>query len=246
MSASPFPRTPRAAAGAKRLTVLLWVGLCLLAPRPQALHAQVKEHLLGIQGAYSLTGVSFNPDRKQETISTPKNLGLLYTYYHDLWGRIPIFGIQTGLAFCEGGYRSYGQTFRYQSVQLPLYSQFHLDFWNMRLLIDMGAYVGYRLGGTLTQANPEDETAMQTTDLVFTSYDNRWDYGFGGGGGLALKLKPIELQFQCKYEYSLGMLHNARKDSNQYYTYSHPHRLVFSLAVFVPLKVIRHEPKTDF
>ncbi len=56
-----------------------------------------KQHMIGVRGGYAFNGVHFNPDRKQSTVPSYINASLLYTYYHDLWGTMPYFGLQTGL-----------------------------------------------------------------------------------------------------------------------------------------------------
>lgn len=212
-----------------RIFGLLLLSL-LLCPSPAA--AQYREHLIGLKAGYGILNVRFKPDYKQKAITSYKDFSLLYTYYHDLWGHIPYFGLQTGVNYTESGFRIDSLETRYQVIQIPLTSQFHIDFWKMRLLINLGYFGGYRLSAQqdkLVYGNKE------THDYVFDAYDRRWDFGFMGGGGIALHLHPVEFQLECNYQYALSMLYNPRKNSNENYIYTYPNKLTFSLAVFIHL-----------
>ena len=202
------------------------------------------QHMVGLRGGYALSGVHFKFYDTQKNIGTPINFSLLYTYYHSLWGINSIFGIQTGLNYAEQGfiqtfpnYPDYQITTRYRVVEVPLISQFHIDFWKMRLLINIGAFAGYRLSAT--EEEPQNRSKplenIIKKDYIFDCYDRRADFGFIGGGGLAFRLKYFEIQLECNYQYSLSMLYHPRKESNLYYLYTFPHQLIFSTALFVPL-----------
>ena len=145
-----------------------------------------------------------------------------------MWKMFPYFGIQTGVSYVEHGFSMpdddaewYGMpaTTRYRLLSVPLVSQFHIDFWKMRLLFNVGAFGGYRFGA----------------NYKYDCYDIRPDYGFIGGGGLAVRMKPFEFHLECNYQYSLSMLFNPRKMSNAYFIYVYPHHLTFSFGLFFQL-----------
>jgi len=202
------------------------------------------QHLVGLRGGYALSGLDVQFSNTEKNTGTPINFSLLYTYYHSMWGLSHFFGIQTGINYAEQGfvetypaYPDYQEITRYRVVEVPLISQFHIDFWKMRLLLNVGAFAGYRLSANFQKAenplNPFENITKKS--LIFDCYDRRADFGFIGGGGLAFKMTPFEIQLECNYQYSLSALYNPKKDSNLYYVYSYPHQLIFSMALFFQL-----------
>jgi len=229
----PFPQKLQ---DKRALTLLVVSLLCALPLKAQ--------HLIGVRSGYAISGTHFKFSNDELNIGTPINFSLLYTYYHGMWGRNHCFGLQTGINYAEQGfiatypkYPDYTETTRYRVIEVPFVSQFHIDFWKMRLLINMGGFAGYRLSAT--EEFPQDINDPFGTIInrkyIFDCYDKRIDYGFIGGGGLAFKMAPMELQLECNYQYSLSMLYNPKKMSNLYYLYTYPHQLVFSLALFFQL-----------
>jgi hypothetical protein len=199
------------------------------------------QQMIGIRGGYNTTGIDFQRNDDPKNISTIVNCSLLYTYYHPLWDHFHFFGIQTGISYSEQGFSMpslyhpeelYDVT-RYKVISIPVVSQFHIDFWKLRLLVNLGAFVGYRFGAQEWLFTEDREKVKQP--YMYDCYDKRTDYGFIGGGGLAFKAKPFEIQFECNYNYSLSLLYNPRKVSNNSFIYVYPHQLVFSLALFFPL-----------
>ena len=216
----------------KHKSSLLLFLLLLSAACHIPLHAQ---HLIGIRGGYNISGIDFQRNDAPKSINTLVNFSLLYTYYHPMWQQFPFFGLQTGISYSETGFSMPGaheelyDVTRYQVLTVPLVSQFHIDFWKMRILLNLGAFGGYRLSANQTSYTSGGERINK--DLVFDCYDTRPDYGFIGGGGLAVKIDPFELHFECNYHYSLSMLYNPKINSNTSYIYVYPHQLIFSLAL---------------
>ena len=70
------------------------------------------------------------------------NFLLLYTYYHALWDQLFNFGVQFGVKYGEEGYASKYEQWgeRYKIVEVPLVSQFKIDFSRFRLLVNAGGY----------------------------------------------------------------------------------------------------------
>ena len=187
------------------------------------LHSQTKQHLIGVRIGYNISGLDTKPDFEYKTISTSQNFALIYTYYHDLWGTIKIFGIQTGLSKQSQGYLSEDGENTYETISIPLVSQFHFDFWKMKLLLNAGCFGGYRYSKSNYDGSEFDE------------FDNKIDFGFIGGGGLAFVLKPIEIHLEGNYQYSLSYLHDPKKYSTTDYLFTHPKQLIFSITLNIQL-----------
>ncbi len=176
--------------------------------------------LIGIKGAYNLSGVTFNPiEESARSITTIKNYSISYIYFHNLWNRMPYFGFQAELFFQEQGYILNDERIISKEVILPLTSKFHIDFWKMRLLMNAGGFVGYRTSKS---------SGFEATDF-------RYDFGFQGGGGIAYILKPFEIHFEANYQHSLAYLYDPQKNSETKLYYSHPHQLLLSIAVYFQL-----------
>ncbi len=189
------------------------------------LTGQKREHLIGIRAAYNISGMDTRPDINSSSIKTYNNYSLVYTFYHDLWDMIHNFGFQAGISRLEQGYFLNEQTVRYEVITVPLVSQFHLDFWRMRLLLNAGGFGGYRL-------NKIDFDGTEG----FDQHDIRYDYGFIAGAGVAFIFKPFELHLEGNYQYSLSYYHKPQKYSNIDYLFTYPHQLLFSVTLNFHIK----------
>lgn len=187
------------------------------------LTGQTKQHLIGIRAGYNISGLDTRPDLEHKTISTTQNYSLVYTYYHNLWETIKIFGFQTGISKQSQGYLSKDGVNTYEVISIPLVSQFHFDFWKMRILLNAGCFGGYRY----SKNNFDDSS--------FDEFDNKLDFGFTAGGGLAFILKPIEIHLEGNYQYSLSYLQDPKKYSDTDYLFTYPKQLIFSLTLNIQL-----------
>ncbi|MEZ7885057.1 MAG: outer membrane beta-barrel protein [Bacteroidales bacterium] len=192
--------------------------------------SQDRLHMVGVRAAYNISGVDFTPPMEQMTIKTYKNYSLLYTYYHPLWKTMPYFGIQSGVSIQEQGYIKDNKELRMTAVEIPFVSQFHVDFWKMRVLLNAGGFAGYRVSKKVT-----DVTNGSLVTDKFDNFDQRGDFGFIGGGGLAFILKPFEIQIECNYQYSLSNLYHPKKYSEMDLQFTYPHQLLISAALFIHL-----------
>jgi hypothetical protein len=197
------------------------------------------QHLIGIKGGYGIANVSFSQDIDHKSFTTPVNFGIYYTYLHSLWGYMPYFGFQTGLEYSEIGFNelTVGEKEEiiaeekqiYQSVQLPLLSQFRVDFWKMRLFLNIGPYGYYVLSTNL-------EGGIPTTT-------NKAGIGIMGGGGIALVLNPVELQFDCSYKYGITNFSDPKMYSDEVWVYTNATQLTFNLGLFFRLGSGGHKAK---
>lgn len=189
-------------------------------PRPQ----QYKSiHMLGVQYAVNVSGLRSTPSVNQENIITYKNFSILYTYYHALWDEMFNFGLQVGAKFGEEGYKSpligYGETCKI--VELPLISQFKIDFSRFRVLANVGPYAGYRL--------------KTDKEGGFDEYDNRFDYGIIAGAGFGIVFKPLEIHLEGNYKWSLSSMYHTYKYSDQYWLFAYPSNIMISVGLFIHL-----------
>lgn len=180
---------------------------------------QTKEHMLGVKSAFNLSSLYISNGNEIQPVKTSKNFSLVYTYYHDIWKDIPNAGFQAALSYEEQGYQLNGQRYDYTLVKMPLTSQFHIDFWKMRLLLNLGCFAGYRLKSV----------------NGFAEDDYRFDYGFLAGGGLGFMLKPFEIHLETNYHHSLSYMFNTRRYSQTDLVYANPYQVLLSLALYVHL-----------
>lgn len=186
-------------------------------------YSQERLHMLGVKGGYNISGVGTRPDLEYKSVTTLQNYSLLYTYYHSLWGTINIFGLQTGISKQLQGYSDKEGANYYETITIPMVSQFHFDFWRMRLLINAGCFGGIRQNFEKSDGTGSDQ------------YDSKIDLGFIAGGGLAFVLKPFELHLEGNYNYSLSYLHDPKKYGNNTQLFTYPNQLIFSLALHLHL-----------
>ena len=180
-------------------------------------------HMVGVSYGVNLSGVTSTPKIGQERIWTFNNIGVSYTYYHAMWDHLFNFGLSVGAKHGYEGYASsydtYGETC--EIIEIPLISQFKIDFSRFRLLINIGTYGGYRL----------------STDKEggFDKYDQRYDYGVIGGGGFAVVFKPIEIHIEGNYKYAFASMYQTNKISDIYWLYTYPQNIMISASVHVHL-----------
>ena len=177
-------------------------------------------NLIGIKAAYNVSGMDQQYATDIKNITTYKNFYISYTNYHPFWGS-DWSGIQIAISMQEQGYKTDQGTVTYDAYLFPFVSQFHVDFWKMRVLLNMGGFVGYR----------SNKVSFDGTK-GFEQTDRRADFGFIGGGGFAFIFKPFEIHAEVNYQYSLSNLHDPDRDStSDQYIFTYPHQLLFTLGV---------------
>lgn len=189
-------------------------------PRPQKYFSR---HMIGVEYFYNIATVSANPSVGQGYVQCPLNFGVFYTYYHPLWDQMNIFGLKMGVKYTEEGYKTersdFGEIFR--QIEVPLISQFHLDFSKCRFLINIGTYWGYRL----------------STDKPggFDRFDQRHDYGFSAGAGFGLVLGKLEFHLEGNYKFSLASMYHPNKNGEMYWILAYPRTIMISAGVYFNL-----------
>ena len=202
-------------------------------PQKEIDSTKLSQHLIGVKWGFSLSNVAFSQDIAHKGTGTIKNFGLYYTYYHSLWQRMPYFGFQTGIEYNEIGYNhitegnpeedipAVEQECLYQAIELPLLSQFRVDFWKMRLMMNIGPYGYYIISTNLEGGIPE------TT--------NRLGLGIMGGVGVAFVFHPMEFHIEGCYKYALSHFYTPTIYSSEYWVYTHANQIMLNFGVFFRL-----------
>lgn len=234
--------------------------------------------MIGVQYGAGMSRTLLQPEIAKEDMSfMPYNIGVLYTRYGKMFGYMPYFGFQAGLFLTQEGYK-----FRYDSkkltipvflgaqsavmdvVEVPVLAHCHADFWKMKLILNAGLYIGYRLGIhryapaetadglKFINLTPDYDYASVSFEREFASFENRLDYGIKGGVGFAFIFDPIEIHFQAMYKHSYSSLFKPNYYSSYYYRYSYQQNIIVSVGLHFQLgkrigktrRQIRDEAKT--
>ena len=203
--------------------------------------------MIGLQYGMNISQVSWNPSMRQKSLSFPYNFGIFYTRYGKMFGYMPYFGFQAGIIYTKEGYsfKPDDETEAWPDlggpysgvrqavmdvIEVPLLAHIHVDFWKMKLLADIGFFVGYRLN--IERSGQDIDPAIANS---FIDTDRRFDYGIKGGAGFAFVFDPVEIHFTAMYKYSMGTLHQPDYYSTYYYRYSYPSNIVFSVGLHFQL-----------
>lgn len=203
--------------------------------------------MIGLQYGMNISQVSWNPSMRQKSLFFPYNFGIFYTRYGKMFGYMPYFGFQAGIIYTKEGYSfkpddetevwpDLGGPYSgvrqavMDVIEVPLLAHIHVDFWKMKLLADIGFFVGYRLN--IERSGQDIDPAIANS---FIDTDRRFDYGIKGGAGFAFVFDPVEIHFTAMYKYSMGTLHQPDYYSTYYYRYSYPSNIVFSVGLHFQL-----------
>ena len=198
--------------------------------------------MIGIHYGVGLSRVMWNPTQKQDMLLMPYNVGITYTKYGKMFGYMPYFGFQIGLLYTQEGYQfKYNEdrdyTYKIEGaekavldvIEMPILAHMHVDFWNMKIIADIGCYAGYRLA---IERFP-GKTGYVSEDLAhsFTDTDRRLDYGIKGGLGFGFVFDPMEIHLMAMYKHSLASLYEPDHYSKYYYRYAYPSNIIISAGV---------------
>ena len=202
--------------------------------------------LIGVQYGATLSQVMWNPSQKQNMLLLPVNFGVTYTLYGKMFGYMPYFGFQAGLFYGKEGYQfEYNEekdyTYKiegaekaiFEVIEMPVLSHLHIDFWHMKIIAQIGFYLGYRMS---IERFP-GHTGKVSPDIAksFLPTDNRFDYGIKGGVGFGLVFDPIEIHFQAMYKHAFSSLYEPDHYSQYYYRFAYPSNIIISAGVHFQL-----------
>ena len=212
--------------------------------------------MIGVSYGMNLSRVLWNPGRKQNMLLMPYNIGITYTKYGRMFGYMPYFGFQIGINYTQEGYEfEYNEdkhyTYQiegaekavYDVIEIPMNTHAHYDFWNFKLLVNLGCYAGYRVGiqrfpGVTGYVTPELEYS-------FTDYERRLDYGVKAGFGFGIVFDPVEFHFQATYKHSFSSLFEPDYMSEYYYRYGYPSNIIISAGMHFHLTKRSGKSKAD-
>lgn len=202
--------------------------------------------MIGVHYGVGLSRVMFNPTQKQDMLLMPYNVGVTFTKYGKMFGYMPYFGFQVGVLFTQEGYQfKYNEERKYiykiegaekavmDVVEVPLLAHMHVDFWNMKVIANIGCYAGYRLGIERFpgQTGYVDESLVHS----FKDTDRRMDYGIKGGLGFGFVFDPFEIHLQAMYKHSLGTLYDPDHYSEYYYRFAYPSNVTITAGLHFQL-----------
>ncbi len=184
------------------------------------------QHLIGVKWGYAISNVAFSQSASHKGFNTAKSYGIYYTYLHSMLGNLPFFGIQMGLESTEMGYThvtKIGEQVteeveqRYSVADFQMLAIFRADAKKLRFSLGAGGYLSYIYDTSLPQGIP--------------STTNKEGFGLIGQGGIAIKFHPIELHFEASYKYGLTEFLDPQIYSEEYWLYTHPNQLQFSVGL---------------
>ena len=198
--------------------------------------------LVGVQYGAGMSRMMWNPTQKQESIFMPYNFGVTFTKYGKMFGYMPYFGFQAGIFLGQEGYKfKHNEELDYtykiagaesaviDVVEVPISFQFHLDFWKMKVMAQVGCYGGYRLG--IERFEGETGKIKDEDRYSFLETDRRVDYGIKGGAGLGFVFDPVEFHIMLNYKHALSSLYEPDHYSQYYYRFAYPMNFVLSAGV---------------
>ena len=212
--------------------------------------------MIGIHYGMGISRVMWNPMQTQNMLLMPYNIGITYTKHGKMFGYMPYFGFQVGLIYTQEGYQfKYNEERKYvykvegaekavmDVIEVPFMAHMHFDFWNMKILANIGCYAGYRLG---IERFP-GKTGYVTPELQysFTETDRRLDYGIKGGLGFGFVFDPFELHIQAMYKHSLSSLYEPDYYSQYYYRYAYPSNIILTAGIHYQLTKRTGKTKAD-
>ncbi|MCR5759130.1 MAG: PorT family protein [Bacteroidales bacterium] len=212
--------------------------------------------LIGVNFGPTVSRMLFNPNVKQAWLYNPYYMSVTYTKYMKMFGFLPYFGFQIGLAYGHEGYkfvenpkthylhRIEGATeAKYDIVELPFLLHGHVDGEHFKFMINAGPYLAYRLSITRT-----GNYVTEGLENSFADYDRRWDYGVYAGIGFALVFDPMEIHFNVGgHAWSWGSIYapnsNPGDFGKYYYRFAYP--LDLNATVGVHLQLGKRSGKTS-
>lgn len=202
--------------------------------------------LVGVQYGAGMSRMMWNPTQKQESVFMPYNFGITFTKHGKMFGYMPYFGFQAGIFLGQEGYKfkhneELDYTYKIEGaesaiidvIEVPISFQFHLDFWKMKVMAQVGCYGGYRLG--IERFDGETGNVKDEIRHSFLETDRRIDYGIKGGAGFGFIFDPVEFHIMLNYKHALSSIYEPNHYSEYYYRFAYPMNFVLSAGVHIQL-----------
>ncbi len=201
--------------------------------------------MFGIQYGVNLNRMIWNPHKMQKNLFTPINIGVMWAKYGKIFGYMPYFGLKVGAYYAKEGYNldsgyevQGARVVKFDVVEFTPQAHCHFDIWKMKIIVDLGPYVSYRLN-----IERSGDTELPPALVYnFLSTDHRVDYGIKAGAGFGIMLDPIEIHFLGHYKYGFANIYDADYYSQYYYRFG----MVANVAITVGVhyQLTRREGKT--
>lgn len=192
---------------------------------------------IGIEGGAVLNNMMFNPPRSTKFTTSVPAVAIMFTHYQKMFGYMPYFGYQIGLAHSYQGFKFKKDTYidgqssaRWKFAEIPFMAMMHFDTENLKMMANLGIFGGYRYD--IHREGPYLDPAIVDE---FRDFDYRLDYGFTGGVGAALVFEPFEFHIQARVRYGLGSLYRPNYLSEYYYRFAYPFDVVITAGVHIQL-----------
>lgn len=209
-------------------------------------------HMIGVNYGATFSTVYFNPTKMGSTFRfQPTYFSVMYTHYEKMFNYIPYFGVTVGFSYGHSGVRfeddpKTGLPLGYvdgatditmETVQMPAMMQMHFDAAPVKVLANLGGYVGYRLSVERSGRWLDEEYTNK-----FRDYEYRFDYGLCGGAGLGFMFDPIEIHLNVLGRWSFSNLYAPdyyneifHPYNTYYYRYANPIDIAVTLGVYLQL-----------
>ena len=199
---------------------------------------------IGFEAGGILNNAIFNPPRSTKFTPSFPAFSLMFTHYQKMFGYMPYFGYQFGVAKSTQGFKFKKENYidgqsaaRWDFIEVPFMAMMHYDMQNFKMMLNLGIFGGYRYN--IRREGPYlDESIVNS----FREFDLRYDYGFTGGVGFALVFEPLEFHVQGRLRYSLGSLYRPDYLSEYFYRFSYP--LDVMVTAGIHLQIGRRSGKT--
>jgi len=169
----------------------------------------------------------FNPSYSQTWLHNPFYASVMFTKHLKMFDFIPYFGFQIGFAYGHEGYKfkenketgyihniEGAQEARFNVVEMPVMTYFHVDFSHFKIEASAGPYVGYRWS-----IERKGDDVPDSLRLNFTDYDRKWEFGIEGGAGFAIMMDPFEFHVNALVRYSMSTIFAPDSSPSQYNQY---------------------------
>lgn len=213
--------------------------------------------LIGVNYGPTFSTMLFNPSQKQGTLFTPSYFSLTLTRYGKMFGYMPYFGFQTGIAYGHEGFlfkpdSETGVTntcdgatqMRMDVIEVPFLAQIHADTEFMKLMVNIGIYGGYRTNVKRIGPSLSEEVANNFRDI-----DIRFDYGLQGGLGIGFIFDPVELHFNALVRYSWSSIYTPDSSPSQYnqyyYRFAYPFDIMITAGIHFQLTKRKGKTNAD-
>ncbi len=208
--------------------------------------------MIGANYGVSFSTMYFNPNKMGTDIRfNPTYFSVMFTHYEKMFNYLPYFGLTMGLSYWHSGVRfndnpDTGYPLGYidgatdetiETVELPAMMQMHFDSAPVKVLANLGGYVGYRLSVERSGIWLDEEYTNK-----FRDYEYRFDYGLVGGAGLGFMFDPVEVHLNLLARWSLQSLYQPdyynetfHPYNTYYYRYANPIDVALTVGVYFQL-----------